>query len=52
VAKVLVGVTGDIAAYKAPGVIRRLREAGHEVRVTATRAALSSGTLSAPNMGE
>jgi phosphopantothenoylcysteine synthetase/decarboxylase len=39
VAKVLVGVTGGIAAYKAPGVIRRLREAGHEVRVAATRAA-------------
>ncbi|HEX2181700.1 MAG TPA: flavoprotein [Rubrobacteraceae bacterium] len=38
-AKVLVGVTGGIAAYKAPGVIRRLREAGHEVRVAATRAA-------------
>jgi phosphopantothenoylcysteine synthetase/decarboxylase len=39
VAKVLVGVTGGIAAYKAPGVIRRLREAGHEVRVAATEAA-------------
>jgi phosphopantothenoylcysteine decarboxylase/phosphopantothenate--cysteine ligase len=39
VAHVLVGVTGGIAAYKAPGVIRRLREAGHEVRVVATEAA-------------
>jgi phosphopantothenoylcysteine synthetase/decarboxylase len=39
VAKVLVGVTGGIAAYKAPGVIRRLREAGHEVRAIATEAA-------------
>jgi phosphopantothenoylcysteine synthetase/decarboxylase len=38
-AKVLVGVTGGIAAYKAPGVIRRLREAGHEVRTIATEAA-------------
>ena len=38
-ANVLVGVTGGIAAYKAPGVIRRLREAGHEVRVAATDAA-------------
>ena len=38
-AKVLVGVTGGIAAYKAPGVIRRLKEAGHEVRVVATEAA-------------
>jgi phosphopantothenoylcysteine synthetase/decarboxylase len=39
VASVLVGVTGGIAAYKAPGVIRRLREAGHEVRAVATEAA-------------
>ena len=38
-AKILLGVTGGIAAYKAPGVIRRLREAGHEVRVVATEAA-------------
>ena len=36
---VLVGVTGGIAAYKSPGVIRRLREAGHEVKVVATEAA-------------
>ena len=38
-ANVLVGVTGGIAAYKAPGVIRRLREEGHEIRVIATEAA-------------
>ena len=38
-ASVVVGVTGGIAAYKAPGVIRRLREAGHEVSVVATDAA-------------
>jgi phosphopantothenoylcysteine synthetase/decarboxylase len=38
--KILVGVTGGIAAYKAPGVIRRLREAGHEVTTVATDAAL------------
>jgi phosphopantothenoylcysteine decarboxylase/phosphopantothenate--cysteine ligase len=37
--KILVGVTGGIAAYKAPGVIRRLREAGHEVETIATEAA-------------
>jgi phosphopantothenoylcysteine synthetase/decarboxylase len=37
--KVLVGVTGGIAAYKAPGVIRRLREARHEVKTVATEAA-------------
>jgi phosphopantothenoylcysteine synthetase/decarboxylase len=39
VANVLVGVTGGIAAYKAPGLIRRLREEGHEVRAIATEAA-------------
>ena len=39
-AKILVGVTGGIAAYKAPGVIRRLKEAGHEVETIATGAAL------------
>jgi phosphopantothenoylcysteine decarboxylase/phosphopantothenate--cysteine ligase len=39
VARVIVGITGGIAAYKAPGVIRRLREAGSEVRVVATEAA-------------
>lgn len=37
--KTLVAVTGGIAAYKAPGVIRRLRESGHEVKVAATEAA-------------
>jgi phosphopantothenoylcysteine synthetase/decarboxylase len=37
--KVLVGVTGGIAAYKAPSVIRRLREAGYEIEVIATEAA-------------
>lgn len=37
--KVLVGVTGGIAAYKAPGVIRRLREAGYEIEAIATEAA-------------
>jgi phosphopantothenoylcysteine synthetase/decarboxylase len=39
VARVVLGVTGGIAAYKAPGVIRRLREAEHEVKVVATDAA-------------
>lgn len=38
-AKILVGVTGGIAAYKVPGVIRRLGESGHDVRVVATEAA-------------
>ena len=31
--KVLVGVTGGIAAYKTPDLVRRLKEAGAEVRV-------------------
>ncbi|NEZ04808.1 bifunctional phosphopantothenoylcysteine decarboxylase/phosphopantothenate--cysteine ligase CoaBC [Wenzhouxiangella sp. XN201] len=31
--QVLVGVTGGIAAYKTPELVRRLREAGAEVRV-------------------
>jgi phosphopantothenoylcysteine decarboxylase/phosphopantothenate--cysteine ligase len=39
VASILVGVTGGIAAYKAPGVIRRLKEAGHDVETVATGAA-------------
>ncbi len=38
--RVVVGVAGSIAAYKAPTVIRRLREAGYEVEVVATEAAL------------
>lgn len=37
--KILVGVTGGIAAYKSAGLIRRLREAGAEVRVVMTEAA-------------
>lgn len=38
--RVVVGVSGSIAAYKAPFVVRLLRAAGHEVRVVATEAAL------------
>lgn len=38
-ARILICVTGGIAAYKAPGVIRRLRESDFEVRVAATGAA-------------
>ncbi len=37
--RVLLGVTGSIAAYKAADVIRRLREAGAEVRVVMTEGA-------------
>lgn len=38
--RIVVGVTGGIAAYKAVGVIRSLVEAGHEVQVIPTEAAL------------
>ena len=37
--RVLLGVTGGIAAYKAPELVRRLIEAGAEVQVVMTRAA-------------
>jgi len=37
--RVLVGVTGGIAAYKAPELVRRLVEGGAEVQVVMTRAA-------------
>jgi phosphopantothenoylcysteine decarboxylase/phosphopantothenate--cysteine ligase len=37
--RVLLGVTGGIAAYKSPDVVRRLRERGAEVQVVMTEAA-------------
>jgi phosphopantothenoylcysteine decarboxylase / phosphopantothenate---cysteine ligase len=37
--KILVGVTGGIAAYKTPELVRRLRERGAEVQVVMTEAA-------------
>lgn len=37
--RILLGVTGGIAAYKSADLVRRLREAGAEVRVAMTRAA-------------
>lgn len=37
--RILIGVTGSIAAYKAADLIRRLRERGAEVRVVMTQAA-------------
>lgn len=37
--RVLLGVSGGIAAYKSPDLVRRLRDRGHEVRVVMTRAA-------------
>jgi phosphopantothenoylcysteine decarboxylase/phosphopantothenate--cysteine ligase len=39
--KLLLGVSGGIAAYKAPMLVRRLRERGAEVQVVMTRAAES-----------
>lgn len=38
--RVIVGVTGGIAAYKATGIIRQLTEAGHSVKVIPTQNAL------------
>ncbi len=35
--RVLLGVTGGIAAYKSAEIVRRLRDAGHEVRCALTR---------------
>lgn len=37
--RILLGITGGIAAYKTPDLVRRLREAGAEVRCVLTRAA-------------
>jgi phosphopantothenoylcysteine decarboxylase / phosphopantothenate---cysteine ligase len=37
--QILLGVTGGIAAYKAPDLVRRLREQGAEVRVVLTSSA-------------
>lgn len=38
--KVIVGITGGIAAYKTPILVRLLRKAGHEVKCVATQHAL------------
>lgn len=38
--RIIVGVAGGIAAYKACSLVRQLSEAGHEVRVIPTEAAL------------
>ena len=37
--RILLGVTGGIAAYKAAEIVRRLRELGADVRVVMTDAA-------------
>lgn len=38
--RIIVGVSGGIAAYKACSVVRQLSEAGHDVRVVPTESAL------------
>lgn len=38
--RIVVGITGGIAAYKAPELVRLLKKAGHEVRCAATQHAL------------
>jgi phosphopantothenoylcysteine decarboxylase len=40
VAKVLLGVTGSVAALKTPELFAALRAAGHEIKVVATQASL------------
>jgi len=37
--KILVGISGGIAAYKSPDLVRRIKETGAEVRVVMTQAA-------------
>ncbi len=37
--RVILGISGGIAAYKAPELVRRLRDRGHEVRCALTRSA-------------
>jgi len=41
VGRILLGVTGSIAAYKAPWILRALQKAGHEVQVLLTKGAES-----------
>ncbi len=38
--RIVLGVAGGIAAYKAALILRLLTESGHDVRVVPTRAAL------------
>ena len=54
--RIIVGVAGGIAAYKACSVVRQLSEAGHDVRVVPTESALRfvgvgpSGSWSGPGV--
>ena len=36
---VILGIAGGIAAYKSPGIVRRLKDGGHDVRVVMTAGA-------------
>jgi phosphopantothenoylcysteine decarboxylase/phosphopantothenate--cysteine ligase len=44
--RILLGITGGIAAYKAADLARRLQEAGAQVRVVMTEARSSSSPRS------
>ena len=49
--KILIGVTGSIAAYKTPDLVRVLIGAGYEVRVVLTKTAPAFVTsLSLPKL--
>src|SRR5262245_32428611 len=39
-AKILLGVTGSVAAIRTPALVKQLHSAGHQVKVVATDAAL------------
>jgi len=43
--RILLGVTGGIAAYKSAELIRRLQDLGADVRVVMTRAAQEFSTV-------
>jgi phosphopantothenoylcysteine decarboxylase/phosphopantothenate--cysteine ligase len=47
---ILLGVTGGIAAYKSPDLVRRLRERGAEVQVVMTGGA--RGLVGGASRGE
>ena len=43
--KILLGVTGGIAAYKAAELVRQFVKAGHQVQVVMTRSATSPAAI-------
>jgi phosphopantothenoylcysteine decarboxylase len=50
-AKVLLGVTGSVAAIQTPALFEALRRAGHEVKIVSTSAALYFFDPAAPPLG-